>query len=64
MLSPSSRSAHAKKLRGLQKKMRAIKELEMRLARGERLEDTQMRKIRTKASIVKELEGLEGGVRV
>lgn len=64
VLSPGGGSAHAKKLRGLQKKMRAIEELEMRLAGGERLEDTQMRKIGTKASVVKELEGLEGGVSV
>ncbi|KFY76790.1 hypothetical protein V499_03667 [Pseudogymnoascus sp. VKM F-103] len=62
VLSPGGGSAHAKKLRGLQKKMRAIEELEMRLAGGERLEDTQMRKIGTKASVVKELEGLEVGV--
>jgi translation initiation factor 2A len=62
VLSPGGGSAHAKKLRGLQKKMRAIEELEMRLAGGERLEDTQMRKIGTKASVVKELEGLDVGV--
>lgn len=61
VLSPGGGSAHAKKLRGLQKKMRAIEELEMRLAGGERLEDTQMRKIGTKASVVKELEALEAG---
>jgi translation initiation factor 2A len=35
--------------------------LEMRLAGGEKLEDTQMKKIGTKGSVVKELEVLERG---
>ncbi|EQB44747.1 eukaryotic translation initiation factor eIF2A [Colletotrichum gloeosporioides Cg-14] len=50
---------NAKKIRSLQKKVRAIEDLEMRLAGGEKLEDTQMKKIGTKTSVLKELEGLE-----
>ena len=46
-------------MRGLQKKIRAIEDLEMRLAGGEKLEDTQMKKIGTKVSVLKELEALE-----
>ena len=52
-------SPAAKKLRGLQKKIRAIEDLEMRLAGGEKLEDTQMKKIGTKEGVLKELEALE-----
>lgn len=48
----------AKKIRSLQKKVRAIEDLEMRLAGGEKLEDTQLKKINTKAAVLKELEGL------
>ncbi|KAI1433789.1 translation initiation factor eIF-2A [Xylaria sp. CBS 124048] len=59
LLSPGSQNPGSKKLRGLQKKIRAIEDLEMRLAGGEKLEDTQMKKIATKASIVKELEAIE-----
>ncbi len=55
----AAQSANAKKVRSLQKKIRAIEDLEMRLAGGEKLEDTQMKKIGTKASVVKELEALE-----
>ncbi|PLN82213.1 translation initiation factor eIF-2A [Aspergillus taichungensis] len=51
-------SAHDKKIRGLLKKIRAIDELKMRLAGGEKLEDTQMKKIHTEESVRKELEGL------
>lgn len=47
-----------KKIRGLLKKMRAIDELKMRLAGGEKLEDTQMKKIETEEGVRKELEGL------
>jgi len=54
-----AQSANAKKIRSLQKKIRAIEDLEMRLAGGEKLEDTQMKKIATKTSVIKELEGLE-----
>lgn len=49
---------NAKKIRGLQKKIRAIEELEMRLARREKLEDTQMKKIGTKEAVLKELAAL------
>ncbi|CAJ2508893.1 Uu.00g139190.m01.CDS01 [Anthostomella pinea] len=59
LLSPGSQNPASKKLRGLQKKIRAIEDLEMRLAGGEKLEDTQMKKIATKSSIVKELDTLE-----
>jgi len=57
--SPGGSSPAAKKLRSLQKKVRAIEDLEMRLAGGEKLEDTQMKKIATKGSVQKELDVLE-----
>lgn len=57
--SPGGGSPSAKKLRGLQKKIRAIEDLEMRLAGGEKLEDTQMKKIGTKAAVQAELDVLE-----
>lgn len=57
--SPGGSSPDAKKLRGLQKKIRAIEDLEMRLAGGEKLEDTQMKKIATKATVQQELDTLE-----
>jgi translation initiation factor 2A len=57
--SPGGGSPNAKKLRGLQKKIRAIEDLEMRLAGGEKLEDTQMKKIGTKAAVQSELSSLE-----
>ena len=47
-----------KKVRSLLKKIRAIDDLKMRQARGEKLEDTQVKKIGTEESIRKELEGL------
>lgn len=56
----ASQDPNAKKVRSLQKKIRAIEDLEMRLAGGEKLEDTQMKKINTKASVIKELETLGG----
>lgn len=59
LLSPGSQNPASKKLRGLQKKIRAIEDLEMRLAGGEKLEDTQMKKIATKAIVLKELEGID-----
>ncbi|KAI1331531.1 translation initiation factor eIF-2A [Xylariaceae sp. FL0255] len=59
LLSPGSQNPASKKLRGLQKKIRAIEDLEMRLAGGEKLEDTQMKKIATKTTVIKELESLE-----
>ncbi|ODA83424.1 hypothetical protein RJ55_01938 [Drechmeria coniospora] len=56
---PDAQSSNAKKVRSLQKKVRAIEDLEMRLAGGEKLEDTQLKKINTKSSVLKELESLE-----
>lgn len=47
-----------KKIRGLLKKMRAIDELKMREAGGEKLEDTQLKKIRTEDEVRKDLEVL------
>ncbi|KZM22631.1 uncharacterized protein EKO05_0009673 [Ascochyta rabiei] len=47
-----------KKIRGLLKKVRAIDELKMRQAGGEKLEDTQIKKIGTEESIRKELSAL------
>lgn len=47
-----------KKIRGLLKKMRAIDELKMRLAGGEKLEDTQMKKIQNEDAVRKELEAV------
>ncbi|TEA15064.1 Eukaryotic translation initiation factor 2A [Colletotrichum sidae] len=55
----NSQNPNAKKVRSLQKKVRAIEDLEMRLAGGEKLEETQMKKINTKSSVLKELEVLE-----
>ena len=57
--SPGGGSPNAKKLRGLQKKIRAIEDLEMRNAGGEKLEDTQKKKIATKSSVQAELDALE-----
>ncbi|KAI9052588.1 hypothetical protein LZ554_003931 [Drepanopeziza brunnea f. sp. 'monogermtubi'] len=57
--SPSGGSPNAKKLRALQKKIRAIEDLEMRHAGGEKLEDTQMKKIGTKSAVQAELDALE-----
>ncbi|KAL6870286.1 eukaryotic translation initiation factor eIF2A domain-containing protein [Trichoderma novae-zelandiae] len=57
---PASQNPNAKKIRSLQKKVRAIEDLEMRHAGGEKLEDTQLKKIHTKSSVLKELESLGG----
>lgn len=57
--SPGGGSPNAKKLRGLQKKIRAIEDLEFRFAGGEKLEDTQLKKIATKSSVQAELDALE-----
>ncbi|TPX18140.1 uncharacterized protein E0L32_002649 [Thyridium curvatum] len=54
-----AQNPNAKKMRSLQKKIRAIEDLEMRHAGGEKLEDTQIKKIATKSSVLKELEALE-----
>ncbi|KAF7561988.1 hypothetical protein G7046_g2167 [Stylonectria norvegica] len=56
----AAQNPNAKKVRSLQKKVRAIEDLEMRLAGGEKLEDTQMKKINTKSSVLKELNALDG----
>ncbi|RYP57928.1 hypothetical protein DL769_009198 [Monosporascus sp. CRB-8-3] len=56
---PAAQHPDAKKLRSLQKKLRAIEDLEMRQAAGEKLEDTQLKKMGTKAAVTKELEALE-----
>lgn len=55
----AAQNPNAKKIRSLQKKVRAIEDLEMRLAGGEKLEDTQLKKINTKSSVLKELDQLE-----
>ncbi|KAJ5572885.1 hypothetical protein N7450_009869 [Penicillium hetheringtonii] len=55
---PFDPSAQDKKIRGLLKKIRAIDELKMRLAGGEKLEDTQMKKIQTEDAVRKELEAV------
>lgn len=60
-LSPANdaNNPNAKKMRSLQKKIRAIEDLEMRLAGGEKLEDTQMKKMGTKNQVIRELDVLE-----
>ncbi|KAF2400134.1 eukaryotic translation initiation factor 2A [Trichodelitschia bisporula] len=50
--------AQDKKVRSLLKKVRAIEDLKMRQAAGEKLEDTQVRKIETEESVRKELDAL------
>jgi len=55
---PLSPSPEEKKRRGLHKKLRAIEDLKMRQASGEKLEDTQIKKIATEAEVRKELEKL------
>lgn len=47
-----------KKVRGLLKKLRAIEELKARLAKGEKLEDTQVKKIKTEEGVRQELRAL------
>ncbi|KAL8779194.1 MAG: hypothetical protein Q9194_001575 [Teloschistes cf. exilis] len=47
-----------KKIRALLKKLRAIDELKMRRAAGEKLEGTQIKKMDTEEDVRKELEGL------
>jgi len=51
-------SEKEKKIRGLLKKIRAIEDLKMRHAGGEKLEDTQVKKISSEDSVRKELQGL------
>ncbi|EER37472.1 eukaryotic translation initiation factor 2A [Histoplasma capsulatum var. duboisii H88] len=55
---PSGGAIQDKKIRGLLKKIRAIEELKLRVAGGEKLEDTQMKKIQTEDGVRKELEAL------
>ncbi|KAI9891623.1 MAG: hypothetical protein M1814_002557 [Vezdaea aestivalis] len=55
---PAGGSPQEKKLRGLHKKLRAIEDLKMRHAGGEKLEDTQLKKIMTEDSVRKDLEAL------
>lgn len=57
-----AQNPNAKKIRSLQKKVRAIEDLEMRLAGGEKLEDTQLKKINTKSQVLRELETLGADV--
>jgi len=59
LASPINQTPEAKKLRSLQKKIRAIEDLEMRHAGGEKLEDTQLKKIATKGAVLRELDVLE-----
>ncbi|KAF1956522.1 translation initiation factor eIF-2A [Byssothecium circinans] len=56
--SPGGGGPNEKKVRSLLKKMRAIDDLKMRQAGGEKLEDTQVKKITTEESIRKELASL------
>ena len=56
--SPGGGSPEEKKVRSLLKKMRAIEDLKMRQASGEKLEDTQVKKITTEDIIRNELESL------
>jgi translation initiation factor 2A len=58
VISPVGGTPNEKKVRGLLKKIRAIDDLKMRLAGGEKLEDTQMKKIHTEDSVRKELDAL------
>ncbi|PVH97698.1 eukaryotic translation initiation factor-like protein subunit eIF2A [Periconia macrospinosa] len=56
--SPGGGGPNEKKVRSLLKKIRAIDDLKMRQAGGEKLEDTQIKKITTEESIRKELASL------
>lgn len=56
--SPGGGGPQDKKVRSLLKKIRAIDDLKMRQAQGEKLEDTQVKKIGTEESIRRELAGL------
>lgn len=55
---PGGGDSKDKKIRGLLKKMRAIEDLKMRHAGGEKLEDTQVKKISSEDSVRKELLAL------
>jgi len=54
----SGASPHDKKIRALLKKLRAIDDLKMRRAGGEKLEGTQIKKMETEDSVRKELDTL------
>ncbi|EMC99966.1 hypothetical protein BAUCODRAFT_63591 [Baudoinia panamericana UAMH 10762] len=56
--SPGSGSPEEKKIRSLLKKLRAIDDLKMRQAGGEKLEGTQVLKIGTEVQVKKELDQL------
>jgi len=56
--SPAAGSPHEKKIRSLLKKLRAIDDLKMRQAGGEKLEGTQVLKIGTEAGVRGELSEL------
>ena len=56
--SPGDGGPQDKKIRSLLKKIRAIDDLKMRQAGGEKLEDTQVKKIGTEDSIRKDLAQL------
>lgn len=47
-----------KRIRNLNKKLKAIEELKEKLSRGEKLEATQYKKIETEAEIRKELSSI------
>jgi len=57
---PLSPSPEEKKRRALHKKLRAIEDLKMRQASGEKLEDTQVKKIATEAEVRRDLDKLGG----
>lgn len=54
----SGASPHDKKIRALLKKLRAIDDLKMRWAGGEKLEGTQIKKMETEDSVKRELDSL------
>lgn len=56
--SGTSTTPQDKKLRALLKKLRAIDDLKMRRAGGEKLEGTQIKKMETEEEVRRELEGL------
>ncbi|KAL5636256.1 hypothetical protein ACGC1H_004913 [Rhizoctonia solani] len=56
---PAEPDPAAKKIRNLSKKLKAIDELKQKLARGDKLEVTQMQKIEAENEIRKELAALE-----
>lgn len=55
---PAGNGPQDKKVRSLLKKLRAIEDLKMRQAGGEKLEATQVQKIQTEESVRQELEGV------